>query len=182
MSTAELAPILNKHKSDLDGLSQSLLDGKTEDFVAGMIALLTSLATGVPVLGVLAKQGVGKAFSLSSNAKLQRELAALEKEEDRQAFADQIAGPIEELIGQALIQIVRVQDRGTESVVEQLGGLRAEFENFRREFGQQLEQGTVTVDLIDVAEGVGIRVSSKTTKTVRAGTIKVQKGTGLILD
>ncbi len=44
------------------------------------------------------------------------------------------------------------------------------------------EPGDEIVDRIDVSEGVGIRVSSHTTHSVRVGTIKVKKGTGLVLD
>lgn len=182
MPTTELATLLDKRQPELGRLSQSLLDGNAEEFTATMTQLLTSLATGIPVLGVLAKQGVAKAFSLSSNAALRRELAALEREEERQAFADQISGPLEELIGQALIQLVNVQNRGTTEVIDALGGLRTEFEAFRGEFAEGLREATVVVDLIDVSEGVGVRVSARTTRTVKAGTIKVTKGTGIVLD
>ena len=39
-----------------------------------------------------------------------------------------------------------------------------------------------TVARIDVSEGVGIRVSSHTTHSVKVGTINVKKGTGIVLD
>lgn len=182
MTTTDLAPLLQKHQADIHRLSQNLLDGKTEEFTANMAQLLISLASGIPVLGVLAKQGVAKAFSLSSNAALQRELAQIEEEEQRQAFANQIVDPLEELIGQALIQLVNVQHKGSKETIDALGGLREEFEEFRREFANRLSEATVVVDRIDVSEGVGIRVSPHTTRSVRAGTIKVKKGTGIVLD
>ncbi|EDM76705.1 hypothetical protein PPSIR1_38294 [Plesiocystis pacifica SIR-1] len=177
----ELAKLLDEHQSDLTKLSQSLLDGKSEAFVAELTKLLTTIATGIPALGALAKQGVAKAFALSTQAELERELARLADEEQKREFAELVAGPVEELIGQALIQLVRVHNRDTDSIVQELGGLREEFQAFRTDFAQRLEPETVVVDQIDVGEGVGVIIKRDATSRLRAGKIKVKKGTGLVL-
>lgn len=188
-SPIDLGQALVKHQSELVGLSTSLLDDDTEAFGKGIVELLTSMAAEIPVLGVLAKHGVAKAFASSSSAALQREIAALEREEERRQFAAQIAAPIEELIGQALIQLVRGQQRGSDELLTALGGLRAEFESFRAEFGSRVDaaavaEATVVVDQLLVSgDGIGIRVTSRTSKSAKIGTLHVSgSGIGIELD
>ncbi len=58
--------------------------------------LVGALATGNPQVALLApfaEKAVAKAFGNSADAMLRRELAAMEKEEERQRFAAQIARP-----------------------------------------------------------------------------------------
>lgn len=183
MPEVEIGQALSKHRGELEGLSKSLLDGNAEGFTQGIIALLTNVATGVPLLGALAKQGVAKAFALSSAAKLRREIEAIERQEDRQQFADQVSASIEELIGQALIQLLRTQQRASSDVIDALGGLREEFEAFRTDFAHRVTQASVVVDQILVSgEGIGIRVTSRTEKSAKVGTLHVSgKGVGIEL-
>jgi hypothetical protein len=184
----DLTNVLDGQKSKLAGLSKSLLDGNDEEFAQGVVELLANLAvqaaSTVPALGELAKRGVAEAFALSSNAKLKREFAAIEREEDRQRFAEELAAPIEKLIGQALIQLVRTQHRVSDDVLVELGELREEFESFRADFGRRVSQASAVVGKILVSDdGTGIRVGSRTTKLVEVETLHVSgKGTGIELD
>ena len=89
----------------------------------------------------------------SADAMLRRELAAMEKDEERQRFAAQIAEPVEALIGQALIQLVRVQHNVKDEVLEALGGLRGDLATFREEFAKELGGATVKVEVQVVKEG-----------------------------
>lgn len=178
----ELAKLLEGHQTELKALSKELLDGDANAFVGSLSQLLASVATGVPALGALAKQGVAKAFALSTQATLERELAKLASEEEKQQFADQIVEPLEGLIGQALVQLVRIQKTDTESVLRALGGLQEEFESFRSEFASRLSSATIVVDTIDVGEGIGILVNKDATKSVQANLIRVRKGTGVVLN
>jgi hypothetical protein len=160
------------------------MDGKAEEVAQGVVALVTTMASGVPVLGALAQQGVAKAFAASSQGALRREYEALEREEDRKQFAEQVADPIAELIGQALIQILRVQHRDSEDVVRQLGGLREDLEGFRKEFATRLTEAAVVVDELEVVDyAVGIRVGPSTRKQAKVGKMTVGgRGTGIVLE
>lgn len=178
----DLALLLDQQQSDLTKLSRSLLDDKDEAFVAGVSKLLMTLATRIPALGALAKQDVAKAFAHSTQAELKRELARLADEQSKREFAKLVAGPVEELIGEALIQLVRVHNQDTEAIIQELGGLRKELETFRTDFVRRLEPDTVVVDQIDVSEGIGVLIKRGATSRLRAGTIKVEKGTGLVLN
>lgn len=178
----ELTKLLDEHQSDLTKLSQNLLDGDSNAFTAGLSKLLVTISTGIPALGALAKQGVSQAFARSTQAQLERELAKLAKEDERQEFAELVAGPIEELIGQALLQLVRVHNRDTEVLVEELGGVRAELEAFRVDFASRIEPETVVVDEIDVSGGIGVVIKANATSRLRARLIRVKKGTGLVLN
>jgi hypothetical protein len=184
VSDMNLAQILRKHPTELHGLSKSLMDGKPEEFSQQMVDFLVSLTTsGVPMLDVLAKEGVARVFANSSNAELRREIERLEQEEERQRFVEDVATPIAELIGQALIQLVRTQQRAADEVVAALGGLQEEFEAFRADFGKQIMQTSVEVDQIRVTKkGVGIRITPRPASNVKVNTIDVtDEGTGLVV-
>jgi hypothetical protein len=98
---------------------------------------------------------------------LREELAAMEKEEERQQFVAQLAEPVEALVGQALIQLVRVQHNVKEEVLEALGGLREDLAGFREEFARALGNYDVRLDLAEgESGGVGVRVRADTRKRV----------------
>lgn len=175
--------MLDKHQPELKALAQSLLDEDAEAFTRGMVELLTNLSTEAPILGALVKHAAAKAFASSSNAKLSAELAAIEREEDRQSFADQIAEPIEQLVGDLLHQLTNAQHDATEDVIGALGGLREEFESFRADYARRGSAASVTVDEMQVSgQGTGIQVDSQTNQTAEVKVMRVRgKGTGIVL-
>lgn len=111
MADVDLATLLEPHKNTLKDMSKSLAEGDHAAFIASVAGLVAALATGNPHIALLAPLGqkaVAKAFGNAADAMFKRELAALEAEEERRAFLGQIDEAVEELIGQALVQLVRV--------------------------------------------------------------------------
>jgi hypothetical protein len=115
-----------------------------------------------------------------------------EREEDRQAFVKNIGEEVEALMGQALLQLVRVQHNVKEEleadVLQALGGLSESLAAFREEFQQQLEQvgadalEAVRVDLLEVVGGIGVRVSAGAKRRMHVKHARVEGGTGFVLD
>lgn len=165
----ELATLFKSHQGELKAIAEAAGAGHQEKVIDAVSSLALSLATGNPLLGVLAplgRKGVARAFGSSVNAALTRELAVLAKDEERRAFLTQIDEVVEVLLGQALIQLVRSQHAVKDELLAALGGLRQDFEAWRNELGAQLE--SVRVDcVLDVGDGaIGVRVAATTTKRV----------------
>jgi hypothetical protein len=163
MSDVALANLLEPHKSELRQLAQHLAGGDHAKFVAGAATLIATLATGnpaVPVLLPFTEKAVARAFASAADKRLSEELAKLEDDEARQAFVRSIADAVEVLLGQAVLQIVRVEHQVKEEIFEALGGLRDDFSAFREDFKHQLDTEIVRIDVQRVlAGGVGIYVS-----------------------
>jgi len=170
MADADLGALLEPHKSTLKDMATSLAAGDHAKLAASAAVLVGALATGSPQVALLApfaEKAFAKAFGNSADAMLRRELAAMEKEEDRQRFVAQLAEPVEALIGQALIQLVRVQHNVKEEVLEALGGVRSDMAGFREEFAKELGSHEVRVDLAEgEGGGVGVRVAAGAKKHV----------------
>jgi hypothetical protein len=168
MADAELGALLEPHKNTLKEIAQGIASGNGIKVASAAATLVAALASGHPevmLLAPFAEQAIAKAFGRSADAMLGRELAALEAVEDRQKFAAQIAEPIEALIGQALIQLARIQHRTTDEVLENLGGLRDDLAAFREQFTQELDNTAVKVDRLIVKSGAtGVRVSPQAKK------------------
>jgi len=162
MSDVDLAKLLDLHKSDLRQLAQHLATGDRAKFVVGAAALVTTLATGNPTVALLApfaEKAVARAFASAADKKLREELAKFEVAEERQAFVSSIADAVEALLGQAVLQIVRVEHRTKEEMLEALGGLREELGTFRDDFQRGLDAESVRIDVQRVLTGgVGVRV------------------------
>ena len=168
----ELKQLLKAHQGELKTIAEAAGSGNRNKVIDAVSSLAVSLATGNPVLGALAplgRKGIARAFGNSVNAALTRELAALAKDEERRAFLGQIDEVVEALLGQALIQIVRSQHAVKDELLEALGSVRRDFEQFRTEFADQISKAgeSVTVDTVTVREGgLGIRVAATTTRRV----------------
>jgi len=133
-----------------------------------------SVLTGIPGLGALAKAGLDLGFGRTANACLDRQLDSWRKEQDRQELVDRVAGTVEVLIGQLLIQIIRSQHQLTDETKEALGGIRDDL----AEFGSMLERETTQADVhVGIQRisggGIGIRVSEKTRQTVFVDEMRV---------
>jgi hypothetical protein len=172
MADADLGTLLEPHKSTLKDMGQSLSSGDHAKFAESAAGLVAVLATGNPQVALLApfaRKAVAKAFGNAADGMFKRELAAMEAEEDRQKFVGQIGEAVEALIGQALIQLVRVQHNVKDEVLDALGGMRAELAGFREQFAAGLGGETVRVDRQDVEGGIGVRVRATTSKRVWIG-------------
>jgi hypothetical protein len=167
-----LDKLLEMHKDELKSIAEAAGSGDHEKVIDAASSLAVSLATGNPLLGALAplgRKGIAWAFGNSVNAALTRELAALEKDEARNKFLGQIDEVVEVLVGQALIQIVRSQHAVKDEVLDALGGVRRDFEAFRKDFGERIANTSenVSVDAFVVREGgLGIRVRATSSKRV----------------
>jgi|GEM_PF-3773937 len=188
MADVDIAKLLEPHKSALKELAQDLAGGDRAKLAGGLAALAAAIAAGNPALvalAPLASKGVARAFGNAADEMLRKELACMEAEEERQAFAALIVEPIEALIGQALIQLVRVQhnvkDELRAEVLDALGGLREDLDGFRARFAQELGGVVVEVDLQTVRGGIGIRVGPATRQRVFVARMDVTDGIGIDL-
>jgi hypothetical protein len=185
MSDVDLEKLLEPHAKELESLAEAAAKGDHDKVIDGASSLVLTLATGNPVIGALAplaRRGIAKAFGNAADEMFARELAAMQKEEDRKAFFAQIDDVVAALVGQALIQLVRTQHNVKDEVLTALGGVREDFERFRADFGRRVsEQGeTVRIDeQVVEAGGIGVRVRASTTKRV-ALKHQVVSGTGSV--
>jgi aminopeptidase N len=168
----EIEQLLEGHAGELKSIGQAAARGEHDKVIDGVAGLVMTLATGNPLVGALvpfARLGVAKAFGNATDAMLRRELATMEKEEERQAFLGQIDEVLAATLGQAVVQLVSVQHHVKDEVLEALGGLRSDFENFRRDFEQRLRTQSESVrveDLLVQDGGTGVRVRATTLKRV----------------
>ena len=187
MADRDLGALLEPHKKTLESISQSLAAGDQAKTAGSLATLVAALATGHPEIAILApfaQSAVARAFGNSADAMLRRELDTMVADEAKAAFAAQIAEPIEALIGQALIQLVRVQHNVKDELLKALGGVREELSTFREQF--KAESGAqpfaVTVDEQIVKGGIGVRVRPETTKRVFIRRQEITAGVGIELD
>jgi len=190
MSDIEIEKLLESHKGELKSIADAAGKGERDKVVDGVTALAVTIATGSPVAGALAplaRRAVAKAFGNSVNEALDRELAELKQQGERQKFLGHIDEVMAALIGQALVQIIRSQHNVNDEVIEALGGLRSDFEAFRNDFGKRLaREGEATVRIDEqLVQGrsIGVRVRATTTKRVVLKRQVVDGGsTGILLD
>ncbi|MGK3974141.1 hypothetical protein WMF38_20765 [Sorangium sp. So ce118] len=177
MADADLGALLGPHKNTLKDMAQSLATGDHAKLAASAAVLVGAVATGHPEVALLApfaEKAIAAAFGRSADAMLRREFAAMEKEEERQRFVADLAEPVEALVGQAVIQLVRVQHNVKDEVLEALGGVREDLAGFRDAFAKELGSATVKVDVQAVKGGaVGVRVRSETKNRVFIGHMEV---------
>lgn len=170
MADADLGALLEPHKTTLENIATSLAAGDSAKTAGSIAALVGALATGHPEIAILtpfAQSAVAKAFGNSADAMLRRELAAMVAEEEKQKLAAQIAEPIEALIGQALIQLVRVQHNVKDEVLAALGGVREDLAAFREQFARDLSAFDLRLDRVLVEEGaIGLCVGPEARKRV----------------
>jgi hypothetical protein len=91
---------------------------------------------------------------------------------------------MESLLGQAVLQIVRVEHRTKEEVIEALGGLRNELSTFREDFQRALATETVHIDVQRVLRGgIGIRVDRGAVERVfvRRQVVSGDRSVGVVL-
>jgi hypothetical protein len=178
----ELDRLLKAHQGELKAVADAAAAGNRDRTIDAVSTLAVSLATGNPLLGLLAplgRKGIARAFGSSVNAALTRELAAQASAEERTAFLGQIDLVVEALLGQALIQIVRSQHAVKDELLDALGGLRRDCEAFRNEFAAELASAdragdNVRVDSLVVREGgLGVRVAATTTRRVALRHVEV---------
>jgi hypothetical protein len=190
MSDVEIETLLTPHSKELASIAEAVAKGERGKVVDQVASLVATLATGNPLLGALAplaRKGVAAAFGNAADEMFRRELAALEKDEEKKRFLDQIDEVVAALVGQALVQLVRSQHAVKDEVLQALGGVRADFERFRQDFVEKIgeKDATIHVDAMRVSQGaVGIRVRSSTTRRVRLQHLAVSGAgsVGIVLD
>jgi hypothetical protein len=169
---------IEERASELEEVASALADGNLEKTTAALVTLIAGLATGhAELAGLLAPfvhKGVQVAFASTATRRLRAELAKLHAEDERRAFIAAIAEPIEVLLGQALLQLVRTQHQASDAVTDALGGLRADLRSFRAEFSDRLEDDGVRVDTAHVLDGgTGVRVRDGARARVWIGELTV---------
>jgi hypothetical protein len=187
----ELLALVKDQKSELKDVASGLAEGKREKVAAGVITLLAGLVTGHPEVGALApfaQEAVRLACAASATRRLQKVVAAAEAEDSRaRAYGDtsppaggdsaliaQIAEAVEALVGQALIQLVRVEHATKDELVEALGGVREDLADFRADFQRELVDREVRVDVQHVREGAtGLRISDGARARLSVGEMTV---------
>lgn len=186
MDDVDLAKLLEPHKTELRQLAQHLVAGERPKFVAGVAALVGTLATGNPAVAALApfaEKAVSRAFASAADVRLHEEIVKLDADNKERALVASIADAVEVLLGQALLQLVRVEHRVKDEVINALGGLREELSTFREEFQRGLDAEAVRVDMQRVlARGVGIRVEAGARQRVFVREqIVSEEGIGIVL-
>jgi hypothetical protein len=170
MPSLDLKSMLEQQSGSLQTINKSLLANDEETLIAGLAGLFTSVLTGVPGLAPIAESAISAAFGRSATAMLRKELATMERDEQRRAFVGQLIDPLEDLIGQALIQIVRSQTRIADDLLSRLGGLRQDLEEFREDFASRASKAIVKLDIQAVVGGAtGIRVRHSGNANVTVG-------------
>ena len=159
----EIAALIKENQSNLEAVGSGLVEGKGETVVTGIMSMVLAMVTGHPEIAVLApflQEGVRRAFASTATRQFEKALAEMKAEDEKAAFAAKIAEPIEALIGQSLIQMVKVQHRTKDEVIDALGGLRKEFADFREQLQDRLDDAGVKIDVQRVREGAtGVRIS-----------------------
>lgn len=175
MADIEITALLKPHETTLREMAKQLTAGDRAAFVGSTVTLITALATANPQIALLAPfagKAASRAFSNATDDFFRRELAQLEAEEAQRAFVAQIADVVEDLVGQAVLQLVRVEHNVKDELVEALGGLREDLAGFRHRFQEELEKSgdsreTVRVDVQTVQRGaIGIRVGASARRRV----------------
>jgi hypothetical protein len=173
MSDVDLEKLLEPHSKELELIADAAAKGERDKVIDGTASLAVTLATGNPLLGALAplaRKGIAKAFGNAADAMFARELAKMEKDDERKAFLGQIDAIVAALVGQAVIQLVHTQHNVKEEVLAALGGVREDFASFRTDFEIRVKASGDTVRVDEqVVEGgaIGVRVRLSTTKRVR---------------
>ena len=177
-----IGTLVEKHGSDLMLLQVGLRHNDTDAFEEGAVKLTAAVLKDVPVVGKPAGQVLEYAFARSAWAQMKRELANLGAEQDRERFIEALALRVEQLLGQALIQLVRVHHQTHDELVEALGGLREEFATFRDEFTAQANLEAASIQEPNVWVGrvalsgraTGVDVAAGATTTSRIDTVEAR--------
>lgn len=181
MPNADLTQAIAEHKDELERLSQSIIDKQPEEFHQTMVGLLVSLASDIPGLSGLVEAGVARAFSLSSETRLQKEYALLRQEEEREQFSNQLADAVATMLKQTLIQILHAQNRDSDDIHQALGGIRKDFEDFRKDLEQRFRELAVVVDDLKIDGGIGFILTNHQTKGVHVRRMTVTRGKGFVV-
>lgn len=164
----ELAELLQQNQNQLETLGRQLIAGNKEACIGTLVGLVTGVASGSPMLGAFATAGVKRAFAKTATKRLLAEYNAYEKEKEqekaRERFVGDLSSAVETLLGQSVLQLVRVQHNIKDEVLQALGGVRDDLRDFRNEFEAAIpadEREAVRVDLQEVTSGsIGIHVSN----------------------
>jgi hypothetical protein len=190
MGDVDLETLLEPHSKDLKVIAEAIAKGERDKVIDGAAGLAVALASGNPLLSALAplaRKGIAKAFGNAADEMFARELAKIEKEEERKAFLDQIDEVAAALVGQAIIQLVRTQHNVKDEILAVLGGVRADFETFRVDFESRVHASGESVIVVEqIVEGgaVGVRVRPTTTKGVhlRYQRVSGRGSAGIVLE
>ena len=159
----DLGELIKQHGDDLKTAAAGLAEGRREKVVGALGAIVLGIATGHPEIALLApfiEAGARRAFALSGTQRLEKAIAVAKTEEEKAALVAQIAESIESLLGQSLIQMVRVQHQTKDEIIEALGGMRKELAEFREDFQDRLDDEGVRVDVQQIRNGAtGVRIS-----------------------
>lgn len=169
MAEPQLHTEISKHAEKVHAITVELGKNNKESAIVKIGELLGALASDIPIVGKLSGAAAGAAFKNSAYGQMDAALKAAKTEEERQQQLDLIGEMMEALIGQALIQIARINGMVRDELVEELGGLREDLEDFRADFKQRLKaaEGQIRVDLQLVEDGgIGVRVRSGAAKGV----------------
>jgi len=171
MGDVDLEKLLKDHQSELKALGEHLAGGQREKFIAGAAALVGTLATGNPSVGLLkpfAEKLIARAFASAADERLRVEIEAMKGEDDRRAFVNQIGDALQVLLDEAVLQMVRVQHNVAGELAEKVEGcMREELGDFRSAFAGNLGGYMVRLEEQVVRDGAtGVRVGPNASKCV----------------
>lgn len=181
----DLGKLLDTHEDAVKRLGDELIGGDAARVRGAIAGLLSSLTTGSPLLAHWMNEGVRRAFEEPATIRLLREVRKYDREKSREAFVRSLRDEVELLIGQALIQSVRAQHDIKEELLEELGGLRVEFAEFRADLTARLSsEGAVAVrvDRLLVSGGIGVCISATARRRMRVSHACVSGGIGFKLE
>lgn len=169
----DLIEKIKQHSGELLEISTGLAHRDKAKVAAGVTSLLVAAAGHPELAGLLSPfvhAGVQRAFVNTATTRLISAAAKYEQIDEQNAFISRIAESIEVLIGQSLIQLVRTQHQTKDAVVDALGGLRTDLQQFRSDFEQRVAESDIRIEIQRVLDGAtGIRVSADALATLWIG-------------
>ena len=182
MSNPTLSAVLQDHRKDLAGATESLLSRDYAKAAATLAAVAATVVTGHPELAILAPlaaAGARGAFASAADAQMRQQMEAFEREDERRAFAGQVGEVLAEMLDEVVVQVAKIHHRTAAQAGAQVEGVREELKTFRETFARALpREVAVSIDAMEVAEGAtGIRMTADPAKSVFLK-LMVVKGSG----
>ena len=184
----ELKELILEQKSDLKDIVKGVAENKPEVITGSVLTLLAGMAAGHPeltILAPLAQEGVRRAFAVTAQGKLDAALKAHAEEEQHIAAAEALEAFLAQALGQLVASQREADQQNRDVILAALGGLRAEFEDFRGEFQASMPTNVAADVQIQIQQvsghAIGVRVSAASQKKVWIGHQSV-RGHGVGVD
>jgi hypothetical protein len=167
----DYADLIKQNEGQVESFVKSLISRETEGCVSALAGVLAGVATGTPTLGALAAHTVQRAFATTATRRLIAEYELAQEEEDREKFIATIADAIEALLGQMLVQLIRVEHNVKDELLNTLGGIRADLQDFRLSIEAQLgpAEKAALVQAVKASPNVSVSARGRARSFLAAG-------------